>query len=78
MLVIKKYLFLGILEKKNVGLILQTWLPTESKLSLQLCPRKKTQKDLAWVKKYAFKYGSPIKLPVFQSLLATEKNKEEK
>lgn len=50
----------------------------QSKLSLQFCPRKKTHKDLAKVKKYAFKYGSPIKFPGLQLLLETKKNKEEK
>lgn len=35
-------------------------------------------KDLAKVKKYAFEYGSQIKFPGLQFLLATEKNKEEK
>lgn len=48
------------------------------KLSLKFCTRKKMHKALAKVKKYAFKYGSPIKFPGLQLLLATKKSKEEK
>lgn len=65
-----------------MGLVFKTWLLFEPILTEPAVqPQKKIVKEntqrFRMVKKYVFKYGSPVKIPKFWQLLATEKNKKD-